>query len=150
MLSSILYASIGGSVFAIALAIVLQAPKRALIYCAVNGFMAVFIRKALVEMFAFELQTALLIASFSIGIASYAYYRFTKLSTIIFGATSMIPLLPGSYIFYTQLDLLAFLKDEENMELLHKLIVDLIEVITIIPAVTIGIIIPSLIFDRLR
>lgn len=130
-------------------AMVFNVPKHTLKYCALGGFIVYDLRTIFLSLdFGIEISTFL--ASASIGLIALYWSRKYKIPRPVYTVASIIPVLPGTYAFNAMIDVINMNRFGANQELIELFIHNSLKSVSILFAITFGLVLPSLYFLRLN
>ncbi|MDX3959562.1 MULTISPECIES: threonine/serine exporter family protein [Aliarcobacter] len=130
-------------------AMVFNVPKHTLKYCAFGGAITYNFRTIFLEL-DFGIELATFLASAIIGIVALYWSRKYKVPRPVYTVASIIPVLPGTYAFNAMVTLISINRFGAKPELVELFIHDGLKSISILFAITFGLVLPSLYFLRLN
>ncbi|MDX4028133.1 threonine/serine exporter family protein [Aliarcobacter skirrowii] len=130
-------------------AMVFNVPKHTLKYCAFGGAITYNFRTIFLEL-DFGIELATFLASAIIGIVALYWSRKYKVPRPVYTVASIIPILPGTYAFNAMVTLISINRFGAKPELVELFIHDGLKSISILFAITFGLVLPSLYFLRLN
>lgn len=130
-------------------AMVFNVPKYTLKYCAIGGAIVYDLRTIFLHLnFGIEISTFL--ASAIIGIIALYWSRKYKIPRPVYTVASIIPVLPGTYAFGAMITLIDINRYGASTQLIELFVHDGLKSISILFAITFGLVLPSLYFLRLN
>lgn len=130
-------------------AMVFNVPKHTLKYCALGGAITYDLRTIFLT-FDFGIEISTFLASAIIGIIALYWSRKYKIPRPVYTVSSIIPVLPGTYAFSAMITLIDINRYGTTPELLELFIHNGLKSISILFAITFGLVLPSLYFLRLN
>ncbi|RXJ95366.1 hypothetical protein CRU94_06450 [Arcobacter sp. AHV-9/2010] len=130
-------------------AMVFNVPKHTLKYCAFGGAITYSFRTIFLEL-SFGIELATFLASAIIGVVALYWSRKYKVPRPVYTVASIIPVLPGTYAFNAMVTLISINRFGAKPELVELFIHDGLKSISILFAITFGLVLPSLYFLRLN
>ncbi|AXX85532.1 hypothetical protein CRU86_06020 [Aliarcobacter skirrowii] len=130
-------------------AMVFNVPKHTLKYCAFGGAITYNFRTIFLEL-DFGIELATFLASAIIGVVALYWSRKYKVPRPVYTVASIIPILPGTYAFNAMVTLISINRFGAKPELVELFIHDGLKSISILFAITFGLVLPSLYFLRLN
>lgn len=130
-------------------AMVFNVPKHTLKYCAFGGAITYNFRTIFLEL-DFGIELATFLASAIIGVVALYWSRKYKVPRPVYTVASIIPVLPGTYAFNAMVTLISINRFGAKPELVEIFIHDGLKSISILFAITFGLVLPSLYFLRLN
>lgn len=130
-------------------AMVFNVPKHTLKYCAFGGAITYNFRTIFLEL-DFGIELATFLASAIIGVVALYWSRKYKVPRPVYTVASIIPILPGTYAFNAMVTLISINRFGAKPELVEIFIHDGLKSISILFAITFGLVLPSLYFLRLN
>ncbi|AZL54594.1 threonine/serine exporter family protein [Aliarcobacter skirrowii] len=130
-------------------AMVFNVPKHTLKYCAFGGAITYNFRTIFLEL-DFGIELATFLASAIIGVVALYWSRKYKVPRPVYTVASIIPVLPGTYAFNAMVTLISINRFGAKPELVELFIHDGLKSISILFAITFGLVLPSLYFLRLN
>ena len=128
---------------------VFNVPKYTLKYCALGGAIVYDLRTIFLSLdFGIEIST--FFASAIIGIIALYCSRKYKIPRPVYTVASIIPILPGTYAFSAMISLIDINRYGINPELIEIFIHNGLKSVSILFAITFGLVLPSLYFLRLN
>jgi len=134
-------------------AVLFNVPPRTLWGCAVTAAVGYSIRTLTIEAFDAGLPNATLIGATAVGFMSVYFARRLRTPTLIFSVTGSIPMVPGLLAFSAMLDIIQLVNTadpEIGKALLLSAVKDAIIVGLTLAAIAVGIIMPKLLFQRVK
>ncbi|MCU0481279.1 MAG: threonine/serine exporter family protein [Anaerolineae bacterium] len=149
LLFTVLEDALWSAIVSVGFAILFQAPRKTLFGCAVAGGFGHAIRKFLIT-FGMAIETATFLGALAIGFWALYFSRRYKTPSTIFSISGCIPMIPGliAYGAIQSLINLTHSTPETGSLLLYEASVGLIRTGLILMALTLGILIPRLVFQR--
>ncbi|MFA7022070.1 threonine/serine exporter family protein [Aliarcobacter sp.] len=128
---------------------VFNVPKHTLKYCAFGGAITYNFRTIFLGL-DFGIELATFLASAIIGVVALYWSRKYKVPRPVYTVASIIPVLPGTYAFNAMVTLISINRFGAKPELVELFIHDGLKSISILFAITFGLVLPSLYFLRLN
>jgi len=149
ILFTILEDAFWSAIVSVGFAILFQAPPKALFGCAVAGGFGHAVRRFFIAL-GMAIETATFIGALVIGFWALYFSRRYKTPSTIFSISGCIPMIPGllAYGAIQSLINLTHSTPETGTLLLYEASVGLIRTGLILMALTLGILIPRLVFQR--
>lgn len=133
-------------------AILFNAPRRALIFCAVTGAIGHALRTALILGFNMSLSVSTLIAALVVGFLALRFAQRLKMPALIFAVTGAVPMIPGVAAYQTMIAVLELsgTRSREASALVAEIASNGAQTAFVLAALGVGIVAPNLIFRRQR
>jgi uncharacterized membrane protein YjjB (DUF3815 family) len=149
LIFKLLIEGIFASFASLGFAMVFNVPKNTLKYCALGGAIVYDLRTIFLTLdFGIEISTFL--ASAIIGIIALYWSRKYKIPRPVYTVASIIPILPGTFAFSAMITLIDINRYGTNPELVELFIHNGLKSVSILFAITFGLVLPSLYFLRLN
>lgn len=133
-------------------AVLFNVPHRTLWGCALAGASGHAVRTLLIQAFGFPIEVATLFASITVGFLGIQLARHLRAPSLIFSVCGTIPMVPGLYAYRAMLGLLDLSVNgtSAGSPVLLEATVDAIRTALILGAIALGIIMPKLLFRRVK
>ena len=106
--------SILGGFAAIGFAILFNVPKRLLLHIFVMGAIALFIKSTCLDFFHINIIFTSFLSSSTIGVIGLLVSRYKRTPPLILAIPSVIPLVPGIFIYNTLIGLMKMASESDN------------------------------------
>jgi len=138
-----------GGIASLGFAILFNAPKKALLGCALSGALGICVRSILLESgIGIELST--FCGALSVGFLSLYFYKLFFIPTAVFGVSGAIPMIPGVFAFKAMMGVIALSNHGGNVDLMVDVFSNFTKTALILIAIATGITAPTLLFKRFR
>lgn len=143
--------TVWSAVAALGFALLFNVPKRTLLGCVVCGAIGHVVRSFLMQ-FGWNITPATLAGAAVVGILSVVFARRERAPMLVFAICGAIPMVPGSYAYRAMLGLIRISSAEPTTgePILTETAIDFVTTGLILAALSLGIILPTLLFRRRR
>jgi uncharacterized membrane protein YjjB (DUF3815 family) len=135
---------------AMGFAILFNVPRNTLLYCMIAGAVGHALRTFLVIQFGLSIEVTTLIAATFVGLwAKFCAVRL-KTPSMIFAVSGAIPMVPGIFAYQTMIAILQItaVPSETVPQILTDAVVNGVRTALILAAIAVGIVSPTLLFQR--
>ncbi len=132
---------------AIGFAMVFNVPKNTLAYCGLGGALTYTTRYVLMD-FGMAIELSTFIASTFIGVVALYWSRKYLVPRPVYTIASIIPLLPGTYVFTAMINLITMNAHGVTPELINMFIDNSLKTVIILGGIGFGLALPSLYYIR--
>lgn len=148
---NILLDAFWSAVAATGFALLFNVPRRALFGCAVSGATGHAIRTLMMTAFGLPIEVATLFGATAVGFLGVRLARYYLAPSLVFSVTGAIPLVPGLFAYSAMLGVIELVANEQaSMVVLLDTVQNAIRTGMILGAIALGIIMPKLLFKRMK
>lgn len=148
---NILLDAFWSAIAATGFAILFNVPRRTLLGCALSGATGHAIRTLLMTAFSLPIEVATLFGATAVGFVGVWLARYYHAPSLVFSVTGAIPLVPGLFAYSAMLGVIDLIANENtSIYTLLETVQNAIRTGIILGAIALGIIMPKLIFKRVK
>lgn len=148
---NILIDAFWSAIAAMGFAMLFNVPRRTLLGCALSGATGHATRTLLMTLFDLPIEVATLFGAIAVGFVGVWLARYYRAPSLVFSVTGAIPMVPGLFAYSAMLGVIDLIANEQaSMDTLLETVQNAIRTGVILGAIALGIIMPKLLFKRLK